>query len=51
MCCLLPTTLWTHCVSHRIAGHPLAQNELSLHMFLQEPSIDKKYTPGKVRAK
>ena len=33
----------------RVAGHPLAQNEKCLHMFLQEPSIDKTYTPGKVR--
>ena len=35
----------------RVAGHPLAQNELALHMFLQEPAINKNYTPGKVRAK
>jgi hypothetical protein len=35
----------------RVSGHPLAQNELALHMFLQEPSINKNYTPGKVRAK
>ncbi|XP_028415313.1 sorting nexin-3-like [Dendronephthya gigantea] len=34
---------------NRIAGHPLAQNEKCLHMFLQDPSIDKSYTPGKVR--
>lgn len=33
----------------RIAGHPLAQNERCLHMFLQERSINKNYTPGKVR--
>ena len=35
----------------RVAGHPLAQNELALHMFLQDPAINKNYTPGKVRAK
>ncbi|XP_046849034.1 sorting nexin-12-like [Xenia sp. Carnegie-2017] len=34
---------------NRIAGHPLAQNEKCLHMFLQEPTIDKNYAPGKVR--
>lgn len=33
----------------RIAGHPLAQNERCLHMFLQEPTIDKNYVPGKIR--
>ena len=33
----------------RVAGHPLAQNELALHMFLQEATINKGYTPGKVR--
>lgn len=33
----------------RIAGHPLAQNERCLHMFLQEESIDRNYIPGKVR--
>lgn len=33
----------------RIAGHPLAQNERCLHMFLQEPVIDKNYVPGKIR--
>ncbi|KAJ8921696.1 hypothetical protein NQ315_010606 [Exocentrus adspersus] len=32
-----------------IAGHPLAQNERCLHMFLQEPQIDKNYVPGKIR--
>lgn len=31
---------------NKIAGHPLAQNERCLHLFLQEPSIDKNYTPG-----
>lgn len=34
----------------RIAGHPLAQNERCLHMFLQEKTINKNYTPGKIRA-
>lgn len=34
---------------NKIAGHPLAQNERCLHMFLQESAIDKNYTPGKVR--
>uniref|UniRef100_A0A8C1FPS3 Sorting nexin 12 n=2 Tax=Cyprininae TaxID=2743694 RepID=A0A8C1FPS3_CYPCA len=33
---------------NRIAGHPLAQNERCLHMFLQEESIDRNYIPGKV---
>lgn len=33
----------------RIAGHPLAQNERCLHMFLQEETIDRDYIPGKVR--
>ena len=34
---------------NKIAGHPLAQNERSLHQFLQETIIDKNYTPGKMR--
>jgi len=34
---------------NRVAGHPLAQNERCLHMFLQEPTIDKNYVPGKIR--
>ena len=34
---------------YRVAGHPLAQNERCLHMFLLEPVIDKNYVPGKVR--
>ncbi|XP_005176083.1 sorting nexin-12 [Musca domestica] len=34
---------------NKIAGHPLAQNERCLHMFLQETSIDKNYVPGKIR--
>uniref|UniRef100_A0A3Q0RLN5 Sorting nexin 3 n=1 Tax=Amphilophus citrinellus TaxID=61819 RepID=A0A3Q0RLN5_AMPCI len=33
----------------RVAGHPLAQNERCLHMFLQEESVDKNYTPSKIR--
>ncbi|EPB78777.1 hypothetical protein ANCCEY_02167 [Ancylostoma ceylanicum] len=33
----------------RVAGHPLAQNERSLHIFLQEPMIDRNYVPGKIR--
>lgn len=34
---------------NKIAGHPLAQNERCLHMFLQEQAIDKNYVPGKIR--
>jgi len=34
---------------NKIAGHPLAQNERCLHMFLTEPIIDKNYISGKVR--
>ncbi|KAF0759094.1 sorting nexin-like isoform X1 [Aphis craccivora] len=34
---------------NKIAGHPLAQNERCLHIFLQEPVIDKSYVPGKIR--
>lgn len=34
---------------NKIAGHPLAQNERCLHMFLQENIIDKNYVPGKIR--
>jgi len=35
---------------NKVAGHPLAQNERSLHVFLQEEKIDRdKYVPGKVR--
>lgn len=36
-------------IFYRIAGHPLAQNERCLHMFLQEPQIDRNYVPGKIR--
>ncbi|XP_014670126.1 PREDICTED: sorting nexin-12-like isoform X2 [Priapulus caudatus] len=32
---------------NKIAGHPLAQNERCLHMFLQDAVIDKNYVPGK----
>jgi len=35
---------------NKVAGHPLAQNEKCLHMFLQEPTIDKNYIPGKIRS-
>ena len=34
----------------RVAGHPLAQNEKCLHMFLQDPVIDRNYVPGKIRS-
>ncbi|CAF1264517.1 unnamed protein product [Rotaria sp. Silwood1] len=35
---------------NKIAGHPLAQNERSLHVFLQDEKIDyDTYLPGKVR--
>nr|XP_046228600.1 sorting nexin-3 isoform X2 [Scatophagus argus] len=34
---------------NKVAGHPLAQNERCLHMFLQEESVDKSYTPSKIR--
>uniref|UniRef100_A0A3Q2HIT8 Sorting nexin 12 n=3 Tax=Laurasiatheria TaxID=314145 RepID=A0A3Q2HIT8_HORSE len=33
---------------NKIAGHPLAQNERCLHMFLQEEAIDRNYVPGKI---
>ncbi|XP_071957283.1 sorting nexin-12-like [Antedon mediterranea] len=33
---------------NRVSGHPLAQTERCLHMFLQDPVINKDYTPGKV---
>lgn len=32
---------------NRIAGHPLAQNERCLHMFLLEENVDRNYIPGK----
>ncbi|KAI6241348.1 Phox-like proteinous domain-containing protein [Aphelenchoides fujianensis] len=34
---------------NKVAGHPLAQNEKSLHIFLQSNEIDKSYVPGRVR--
>jgi len=34
---------------NKVAGHPLAQNEKCLHIFLQDPVVDKNYVPGKVR--
>ncbi|XP_074599034.1 sorting nexin 3 [Brevipalpus obovatus] len=34
---------------NKVAGHPLAQNEKCLHIFLQDPVIDKNYIPGKIR--
>ncbi|KAK1805497.1 hypothetical protein P4O66_019797 [Electrophorus voltai] len=34
---------------NKVAGHPLAQNERCLHMFLQDETMDKNYTPSKVR--
>ncbi|CAF1987701.1 unnamed protein product [Rotaria magnacalcarata] len=36
---------------NKVAGHPLAQNERSLHVFLQDAAIDHdKYVPGKMSA-
>ena len=35
---------------NKVAGHPLAQNERCLHMFLQDEVIDKNYVPGKIRS-
>ncbi|CAF3448285.1 unnamed protein product [Rotaria socialis] len=35
---------------NKVAGHPLAQNERALHVFLQEEKIDHNtYYPGKMR--
>ncbi|KAJ6222631.1 hypothetical protein RDWZM_001176 [Blomia tropicalis] len=35
---------------NKVAGHPLAQNERSLHMFLQDSVLDKtSYVPGRIR--
>uniref|UniRef100_A0A915EDL3 Sorting nexin-3 n=1 Tax=Ditylenchus dipsaci TaxID=166011 RepID=A0A915EDL3_9BILA len=34
---------------NKVAGHPLAQNEKSLHIFLQMNEIDKNYVPGRIR--
>jgi len=35
---------------NKVAGHPLAQKEKCLHMFLLDELIDKDYTPGKIEA-
>ncbi|KAF6777735.1 hypothetical protein AHF37_02514 [Paragonimus kellicotti] len=34
---------------NKVAGHPLAQNEKCLHMFLQDKVIDRNYRPCKMR--
>jgi len=34
---------------NKVSGHPLAQNEKSLHMFLQCNEIDRAYIPGRIR--
>eukprot|EP00126_Sphaerothecum_destruens_P001473 Sdes_comp14785_c0_seq1m3569 len=34
---------------NKIAGHPLAQNEKILHIFLQEPTLNRNYIPGKIK--
>ena len=34
--------------ANRTASHQLVENQKSLHMFLQDPVIDRNYTPGKV---
>eukprot|EP01135_Chromosphaera_perkinsii_P012237 Nk52_evm8s2622 gene=Nk52_evmTU8s2622 len=34
---------------NKIAGHPLAQSEKILHLFLQEPTLNRNYIPGKVK--
>uniref|UniRef100_A0A914MIQ0 Sorting nexin-3 n=1 Tax=Meloidogyne incognita TaxID=6306 RepID=A0A914MIQ0_MELIC len=34
---------------NKVAGHPLAQNEKSLHIFLQMTELDKNYIPGRIR--
>uniref|UniRef100_A0A0N4ZNM1 Sorting nexin-3 n=1 Tax=Parastrongyloides trichosuri TaxID=131310 RepID=A0A0N4ZNM1_PARTI len=34
---------------NKVTGHPLAQNERSLHIFLQNAEIDKNYSPGRIR--
>ena len=48
--CYLHNIIPDNFLFYRVAGHPLAQNERCLHMFLQEPIIDKNYVPGKVRS-
>lgn len=45
----MPLILTLSVFLFRIAGHPLAQNEKCLHIFLQEQTIDKNYVPGKIR--
>ena len=35
--------------TNKLAGHPLAQIEKCLHMFLIEPTINREYVPGKIR--
>eukprot|EP00038_Savillea_parva_P023435 m.40930 g.40930 ORF g.40930 m.40930 type:complete len:162 (+) comp6047_c0_seq2:229-714(+) len=34
---------------NKVAGHPLAQKEKCLHMFLQAEHIDRDYVPGKLK--
>ena len=34
---------------NKLAGHPLAQNEKALHMFLLDDIIDKDYFPTRQR--
>uniref|UniRef100_A0AC34R050 PX domain-containing protein n=1 Tax=Panagrolaimus sp. JU765 TaxID=591449 RepID=A0AC34R050_9BILA len=34
---------------NKVSGHPLAQSEKSLHIFLQSNEIDKNYVPGRIR--
>ncbi|KAB0388885.1 hypothetical protein E2I00_007780, partial [Balaenoptera physalus] len=34
---------------NKVAGHPLAQNECCLHMFLQDEIIDTSNAPSKIR--
>lgn len=33
---------------NKVGGHPLAQKEKCLHIFLQDTEINKDYVPGKV---
>ena len=35
----------------KMGSHPIAQKEKSLHIFLQDPEINRDYTPGKVDAR
>lgn len=48
LCWLVCFLIWF--VWCRVSGHPLAQNEKCLHMFLQDANIDKNYVPGKVKS-